>query len=86
MRGARWDACSGSCDLDAAPARDSVGYLDAARFQWVDLKSWLVSVSCFFWLAFGAAVQRLLRGRRRPRVFIHTLEECDSSGICQPAH
>jgi threonine/homoserine/homoserine lactone efflux protein len=77
-----------------------VGFTTAAIFQWVNPKSWLVSVSAagtylstesgsavvqsallgvlFFvaalpsglaWLAFGATVQRLLRGRRARRVF-----------------
>jgi threonine/homoserine/homoserine lactone efflux protein len=71
-----------------------------ALFQWVNPKSWLVSLSaagtflsaqggsalaqsaalgglfalaalpsCFVWLAFGAAIQRLLTGERRRRAF-----------------
>jgi threonine/homoserine/homoserine lactone efflux protein len=74
--------------------------VEAAVFQWVNPKSWLVSVSaagtylsaesgsavvqsallgglfflaalpsCLVWLAFGAAVQRLLRSRRAVRTF-----------------
>ena len=80
-------------------SRDPVGFAGAALFQWVNPKSWLVSVSAagtflsadgsaigqaaalgalFFlaawpsglvWLAFGAAVQRLLRAERRVRAF-----------------
>ena len=77
-----------------------VGFVEAAVFQWINPKSWLVAVSaagtylsaqsgtavvqsallgglfvlaalpsCFLWLAFGAAVQRLLRGRRAVRIF-----------------
>jgi threonine/homoserine/homoserine lactone efflux protein len=77
-----------------------VGFVAAAVFQWVNPKSWLVSVSAavtylsaeaggpvaqaallgglfvlatlpsgFLWLAFGAAVQRLLRGRHAQRAF-----------------
>lgn len=75
-----------------------VGFAEAAVFQWVNPKSWLVTVSaaatylgpqsgsalaqsallgglfvlaalpaCFLWLAFGASVQRLLRGRGAQR-------------------
>jgi threonine/homoserine/homoserine lactone efflux protein len=86
--------------IDAAPQRDPVGYLGAAIFQWINPKSWLVTVSaagtflradagtpivqaallgalfvlaalpsCFLWLAFGAAVQRVLGSRRRLRMF-----------------
>jgi len=77
-----------------------VGFVEAAVFQWINPKSWLVAVSaagtylsaqsgsavvqsallgglfvlaalpsCFLWLAFGATVQRLLRGRRAMRIF-----------------
>jgi len=73
----------------------SVGFFEAAVFQWINPKSWLVSVSvagaylnaepgravvqaallgalfvvaalpcCLVWLAFGATVERLLRGPR----------------------
>jgi threonine/homoserine/homoserine lactone efflux protein len=82
----------------ATPARP-VGFIEAALFQWVNPKSWLVSASaaatylggsgtalaqslalgglflaaalpsCFVWLAFGAALQRLLGSPRRLRVF-----------------
>ena len=81
-----------------------VGFFEAAVFQWINPKSWLVAVSaagtylsaqsgsavvqsallgglfvlaalpsCFLWLAFGATVQRLLRGRRAMRIFNVTL-------------
>lgn len=81
-----------------------VGYLEAAVFQWVNPKAWLVSASAagtflnagagtpiaqaaslgalfvlaalpsnLLWLAFGAAVQRLLRSPRRLRVFNVTM-------------
>jgi len=84
----------------ADASRDPVGFAGAAIFQWVNPKSWLVSVSAagtflstdaggavlqsaalgglFFlaawpsglvWLAGGAAVQRVLNGGRRRRVF-----------------
>jgi threonine/homoserine/homoserine lactone efflux protein len=78
----------------------SVGFVEAAVFQWINPKSWLVAVSAastylsadsssaavqsallgglfvlaalpsgFLWLAFGATVQRVLRGPRARRVF-----------------
>ena len=89
-----------SSHIEAASDQRAVGYLQAAGFQWVNPKSWLVSASAagtflsagagspatqsvylgglFFlvalpsglvWLAFGATVQRLLRSRRRLRIF-----------------
>jgi threonine/homoserine/homoserine lactone efflux protein len=89
-----------SSHMASRPDEKPVGYLEAAVFQWVNPKSWLVSVSaagtflsaeagspivqsaslgalfvlaalpsCFVWLAFGATVQRVLRSRRRLRVF-----------------
>jgi threonine/homoserine/homoserine lactone efflux protein len=85
---------------DAPVEPRPVGFVGAAIFQWVNPKSWLVSVSaagtyltaesgsavvqsallgglfvlaalpsCFVWLAFGATVHRLLRGRRALRAF-----------------
>ena len=84
----------------AAGEKQIVGFWQAAAFQWVNPKSWLVSASavgtflqagagsalaqslafgplfvlaalpsCFVWLAFGAAVQRLLRTERAVRLF-----------------
>jgi threonine/homoserine/homoserine lactone efflux protein len=89
-----------SSRIESGPEEKPVGYLGAAVFQWVNPKSWLVSVSvagtffsaeagspvlqsaslgglfflaalpsCFLWLAFGAAVQHVLHGRRRLRIF-----------------
>jgi threonine/homoserine/homoserine lactone efflux protein len=86
----------GDATAEAAP----VGFGGAALFQWINPKSWLVSVSAagafltasggsalaqaaalaglfmlaalpsgFVWLAFGAAMQRVLVGSRRRRVF-----------------
>lgn len=77
-----------------------VGLWQAAAFQWVNPKAWLISASavgtfldaetggalvqslyfsllfvlavfpgCFIWLAFGAALQRLLQTERAARVF-----------------
>ncbi len=94
-----WKIATGS-RIESRPEEKPVGYLGAAVFQWVNPKSWLVSVSaagtflgaeagspivqsaslgglfvlaalpsCFVWLAFGATVQRVLRGRRRLRAF-----------------
>lgn len=85
---------------DATSKQEFVGFLSAAAFQWVNPKSWLVSVSavgtyleteagspfkqslsfgmlfavaalpsCFVWLAFGAAVQRLLQTKRALKIF-----------------
>jgi threonine/homoserine/homoserine lactone efflux protein len=90
--------------IESASAGTPVGYVGAAVFQWVNPKSWLVSVSaagtflhadagrplvqaallgalfllaalpsCLLWLAFGAAVQRLLGSARRRRVFNLTM-------------
>ena len=86
-------------DGESAAPRDPVGFAGAAIFQWVNPKSWLVSLSAagtfssadggavlqaaalgalFFlaawpsglvWLVGGAALQRVLSGRRRRRVF-----------------
>lgn len=84
--------------------RGAVGFWQAAAFQWVNPKSWLVSASaaatylqaasggalaqslafgllfvaaalpsCFIWLAFGAAFQRLLRSERALRIFNRTM-------------
>jgi threonine/homoserine/homoserine lactone efflux protein len=83
-----------------AGSKQFVGFWQAAVFQWVNPKSWLVSVSaigtflrsdggsalvqsldfgllfmaaalpsCFVWLAFGAALQRLLYTERLVRIF-----------------
>jgi len=99
-----WKIATASGTVDGAGGRRSLGYLDAAAFQWVNPKAWLVSASaastfltakagspvaqaaslsalfvlaalpsCFPWLAFGAAVQRLLRTPRRLRVFNVTM-------------
>jgi threonine/homoserine/homoserine lactone efflux protein len=99
-----WTIATSSGGPEAAGARDPVGYVGAAVFQWVNPKSWLVSASAagtflavqsgrpvthaaslaglfmlaalpsgFVWLAFGAAVQRLLRTRRRARIFNVTM-------------
>lgn len=84
------------------PAKDRrvLGFWGAAAFQWVNPKSWLVSVgavtvylaagaeevltqaiyfgvvfalaalpSCFVWLAFGAALQRVLSSDKAVRIF-----------------
>ncbi len=95
-----WRIATSSSRIESMPGRNPVGYLDAAVFQWVNPKSWLVSVSaastflsaeagspilqaaslgalfflaalpsCFLWLAFGAAVQHVVRSRRRLRIF-----------------
>jgi threonine/homoserine/homoserine lactone efflux protein len=95
-----WRIATSSSRIESTPGRNPVGYLGAAVFQWVNPKSWLVSVSaagtflsagagspivqaaslgslfflaalpsCFLWLAFGAAVQRVVRGPRRLRIF-----------------
>mgnify|MGYP001366578113 CR=1 FL=1 len=99
-----WKIATASGTIDAASGRGGIGYLDAAVFQWVNPKAWLVSASaagtfltvragspvtqavslaalfvlaalpsCFPWLAFGAAMQRLLRTPRRLRVFNVTM-------------
>jgi threonine/homoserine/homoserine lactone efflux protein len=83
-----------------AGAKQFVGFWQAAVFQWVNPKSWLVSVSaigtflradagstlvqsldfgllfvaaalpsCFVWLAFGSALQRILRTERLVMIF-----------------
>jgi threonine/homoserine/homoserine lactone efflux protein len=85
---------------EAAAGAGQVGFWQAALFQWVNPKSWLVCASavgtylqahagsaleqsllfgllfvaaalpsCCVWLAFGAAVQRLLRTQRASRIF-----------------
>lgn len=84
----------------SADGREPIGFWQAAVFQWVNPKSWLVCASavgtylqleagsalaqtlafgllftaaalpsCFVWLAFGAAIQRLLRTERAARIF-----------------
>ncbi|MHB8730235.1 MAG: LysE family translocator [bacterium] len=99
-----WKIASSSGTFDVGSGRRGLGYLDAAAFQWVNPKAWLVSASaagtflttragspvvqaislaalfvlaalpsCFPWLAFGAAVQRLLRTPRRLRAFNVTM-------------
>ena len=40
-----WKIATSSGDVETAPERRSVGYVGAAVFQWVNPKSWLVSVS-----------------------------------------
>lgn len=85
---------------DSATSNGNIGFWQAAMFQWVNPKSWLVSASavatflqadssgalvqslafgllfilaalpsCFVWLAFGATLQRVLRGKRAVRIF-----------------
>jgi threonine/homoserine/homoserine lactone efflux protein len=94
-----WQIATSAGDDPGAEARP-VGFVEAAVFQWVNPKAWLVSVgaaatylspesgsafaqsaflgglfalaalpSGFVWLAFGAAVQQLLRGPRARRAF-----------------
>jgi threonine/homoserine/homoserine lactone efflux protein len=81
-------------------ARNPVGFVAAAAFQWINPKAWLISSSAaaaylqagasgalpqavslavlfvaaalpsgFVWLAFGAAMHRLLRSARAARIF-----------------
>ena len=94
-----WKIATSTSRIEAKPDSTPVGYLGAAVFQWVNPKSWLVSVSAagtflsagaspvvqaaslgalfvlaalpsgLVWLAFGAAVQHLLRTPARLRVF-----------------
>jgi threonine/homoserine/homoserine lactone efflux protein len=40
-----WKIATAESRIDSAPARDPVGYLGAAVFQWVNPKSWLVVAS-----------------------------------------
>ena len=99
-----WKIAAAPGTIDRTSGRRAIGYMDAAAFQWVNPKAWLVSVSaagtfltaragspiaqaaslgalfvlaalpsCFPWLAFGAAMQRLLRTPRRMRVFNVTM-------------
>lgn len=91
-------ASSGRAGEGAVPK--PVGFLEAALFQWINPKSWLVSASAagtylhagtdsalpqalaftglflaaaapsgLAWLAFGAAMHRLLRSERAARIF-----------------
>jgi threonine/homoserine/homoserine lactone efflux protein len=91
-------ATSGRAGESAAPK--PVGFVEAALFQWINPKSWLVSASAagtylnagtdsafpqalafallfvsaampsgLVWLAFGAAMHRLLRSERAARIF-----------------
>lgn len=95
-----WRIATSSGRIESTAGTTPVGYVGAAVFQWVNPKSWLVSMSaagtflstetgspivqaaflgglfllaalpsCFLWLAFGAAVQRVLYERRRLRIF-----------------
>lgn len=95
-----WKIATAGGRPEEGPRPDPVGYLEAAVFQWVNPKSWLVTAgaagaflsagagspvaqaawlaglfvlaalpSGFLWLAFGAAVQRLLGEPRRRRAF-----------------
>jgi threonine/homoserine/homoserine lactone efflux protein len=95
-----WKIATSSAGVDSLPGANSLGFVSAAIFQWVNPKSWLVSASaagtflspqagsplgqsawlgglfviaalpsCFLWLVFGAAIQRLLHEPRRLRVF-----------------
>jgi threonine/homoserine/homoserine lactone efflux protein len=89
---------------EATSPKTFVGFWQAAAFQWVNPKSWLVGAgavgtffqagasstliqslafgalfvlaalpSCFVWLAFGAALQRLLHTERAARAFNVTM-------------
>ncbi len=40
-----WRIATSSSRIGSAPERNSVGYLGAAAFQWVNPKSWLVTAS-----------------------------------------
>jgi threonine/homoserine/homoserine lactone efflux protein len=95
-----WKIATSGGRVDSTRERAGVGYVSAAIFQWINPKSWLVSLSAaatflgghtvsplgqaaafgglfmaaalpsgFVWLAFGAGLQRVLRDRRRQRVF-----------------
>ncbi len=95
-----WKIATASGGIGAASGGRPIGYVDAAVFQWVNPKAWLVSASaagtfmtaragspilqaallsalfvlaalpsCFPWLAFGAAVHRLLHSPAHRRVY-----------------
>ena len=95
--------CLGRSPLRGGPEAGgsrAVGFTEAALFQWVNPKSWLVCASatatylqagagsalgqslafgglflaaslpsCFVWLAFGAALQPMLRSPQHMRIF-----------------
>jgi threonine/homoserine/homoserine lactone efflux protein len=93
-----WKIATSRSGIETSDGGDPVGYLGAAAFQWINPKSWLVSVSaaatflgasdgrpvvqaawlgglflvaalpaCFLWLAFGAALQRVVSTGPRVR-------------------
>src|SRR6267378_1747451 len=57
-----WRIATSSSRIESMPERNPVGYL-GGLFVLAALPS------CFLWLAFGAAVQRVVRSRRRLRIF-----------------
>jgi threonine/homoserine/homoserine lactone efflux protein len=94
-----WKIATAPAGVAQAPRRP-IGFVEAALFQWINPKSWIVSASaagtylqpgggtavsqslllgglflaaalpsCFAWLAFGAALQRVLSSPRRLRLF-----------------
>ena len=94
-----WKIATARPGAAQAPRRP-IGFVEAALFQWINPKSWIVSASaagtylqpgsgtavsqslllgglflaaalpsCFAWLAFGAALQRVLSSPRRLRAF-----------------
>jgi threonine/homoserine/homoserine lactone efflux protein len=98
-----WKIAAARAGAAQAPRRP-IGFVEAALFQWINPKSWIVSASaagtylqpgsgtavsqslllgglflaaalpsCFAWLAFGAALQRVLSSPRRLRIFNVTM-------------
>jgi threonine/homoserine/homoserine lactone efflux protein len=98
-----WKIATARPGAAQAPRRP-IGFVEAALFQWINPKSWIVSASaagtylqpgsgtavsqslllgglflaaalpsCFAWLAFGAALQRVLSSTRRLRIFNVTM-------------
>ncbi len=94
-----WKIATAAAGASQAPRRP-IGFVEAALFQWINPKSWIVSASAagtylqpgsgtavsqslllgglflaaalpssFAWLAFGAALQRVLGSPRRLRLF-----------------
>ena len=94
-----WKIATARPGAAQAPRRP-IGFVEAALFQWINPKSWIVSASaagtylqpgsgtavpqslllgglflaaalpsCFAWLAFGAALQRVLSSPRQLRIF-----------------
>jgi threonine/homoserine/homoserine lactone efflux protein len=56
-----WKIATSKGDVEAIPGRQSVGYTDAVIFQWVNPKSWLVSVSAAGTFLSGAAGSPVLQ-------------------------